>query len=92
MKAFFIQFGAHEGSMFRNASKIDFFLKAAYGSSKMHGQGSFSETYLNRIIAFQVDANDNIVVGVSSDSTVCVWSRSSGELRGNFHLISSLKL
>ncbi len=31
----------------------------------------------------QVDANDQIVVGVSSDSTVCVWNRSSGSLSGN---------
>ena len=30
----------------------------------------------------QVDANDKIVVGVSSDSTVCVWDRSDGHLKG----------
>merc|ERR1711953_1554489 len=29
----------------------------------------------------QVDANDNVVAGVSSDSTVCVWDRKTGELK-----------
>ena len=30
----------------------------------------------------QVDANDNVVAGVSSDSTVCIWDRKTGELKG----------
>ena len=30
----------------------------------------------------QVEANENIVVGVSADSTVCVWNRQSGKIRG----------
>ena len=33
-------------------------------------------------LSFQVDGNDDIIVGVSSDSTICVWNRKSGDLRG----------
>ena len=29
-----------------------------------------------------MDANDDVVAGVSSDSTVCVWDRQSGALKG----------
>jgi len=32
-----------------------------------------------------VDANDDIVVGVSSDSTVCVWDRRNGKLKEVFY-------
>ena len=43
--------------------------------------GSFS--CVNFLLSFlQVDANDQIVVGVSSDSTVCVWDRLTGTLKG----------
>jgi len=33
-------------------------------------------------LKFEVDANDDFVVGVSSDSTVCIWDRKTGELKG----------
>ena len=29
-----------------------------------------------------MDANENFVAGVSSDSTVCIWDRKTGELKG----------
>ena len=37
----------------------------------------------------QVDANDQIVVGVSSDSTVCVWDRLTGNLKGFYPIFLS---
>ena len=30
----------------------------------------------------QVEANEDIVVGISTDSTVCIWDRQSGKIRG----------
>ena len=30
----------------------------------------------------QVEANEDIVVGISTDSTVCVWNRRSGKIKG----------
>ena len=29
-----------------------------------------------------VDANESVVAGVSSDSTVCIWDRKTGQLKG----------
>jgi len=34
----------------------------------------------------QVDGNDDIIVGVSSDSTICVWNRKTGDLREVFYI------
>ena len=39
---------------------------------------------------FQVDANDNFVAGVSSDSTVCIWDRKTGELKGQSNCYISI--
>ncbi len=33
-------------------------------------------------LLFQVDADDRFVVGASTDSTVCVWDRGTGQLLG----------
>ncbi len=30
----------------------------------------------------QVEANEDVVVGISTDSTVCVWDRKTGRIRG----------
>ena len=40
----------------------------------------------------QVEANDDIVVGVSTDSTVCIWERSSGKIKGKQRRLNIDKL